>query len=109
MINKQAKNISMPIPYEAIMHDWWIGLSVMNNGGILMGLDECTVLYRQHNDNVIGASKFGIGLLIYRLSNIKDWIKDQLSVYNQAKCAKIKVSPISFVLYKIYFILIVFF
>ena len=37
------------------MHDSWIGLCVSNNGGLIIDLDNSSILYRQHNNNVLGA------------------------------------------------------
>ena len=30
------------------MHDSWIGLCVSNNGGLIIDLDNSSILYRQH-------------------------------------------------------------
>lgn len=52
--NRKAKEISLPIASSAVMHDWWIALSVSKQG-IIEPIYQKTVLYRQHNNNVIGA------------------------------------------------------
>lgn len=44
------------IPKECIMHDWWMAL-VAKVIGRIEYIDEPTVLYRQHSDNVYGSSK----------------------------------------------------
>jgi glycosyltransferase involved in cell wall biosynthesis len=44
----------MPIPEEAFMHDFWLGL-VAAAFGILVPLDATTVRYRQHRHNAMGA------------------------------------------------------
>ncbi|MDD5064775.1 MAG: glycosyltransferase family 2 protein [Phycisphaerae bacterium] len=56
MINKKAKEISMPFSPEARIHDWWIALNVVKNGKIIH-VTTTTVLYRQHTANIIGAKK----------------------------------------------------
>ena len=56
MINKKAKEISMPFPPEARIHDWWIALNVVKYGKIIH-IAMPTVLYRQHIANLIGAKK----------------------------------------------------
>lgn len=56
MINKKAKEISMPFPPEVSIHDWWIALNVVKYGKILH-MAMPTVLYRQHIANLIGAKK----------------------------------------------------
>jgi hypothetical protein len=50
----------LPIPEEALMHDFWLGL-VAAAFGLLVPLDETTVGYRQHEQNANGA---GAGLQI---------------------------------------------
>ena len=56
MINQKAKDASMPIPKEAIMHDWWIVINVAKHGRIVYIPDQL-VLYRQHSNNAVGAKK----------------------------------------------------
>ncbi len=55
IINKLAKFVSFPIEKNALMHDSWIALKGINSGGLIGYLDNQTVLYRQHDNNVIGA------------------------------------------------------
>ncbi len=50
----------IPIPEEAFMHDFWLGL-VAAAFGVLGPLDETTVGYRQHEHNTMGV---GSGLRI---------------------------------------------
>jgi len=59
MINRALKEICIPIPERAIMHDWWIGL-VASSTGVVDYINIPTVLYRQHPDNAIGAKKWGL-------------------------------------------------
>ncbi len=54
MINKSLLQLSMPIPLECIMHDWWIGLTAAAFGHIDT-ISEPTMLYRQHGNNAVGA------------------------------------------------------
>jgi hypothetical protein len=57
MINRKAKAVSLPIPKEAVMHDWWIAIKVAKHGKIVYVPDQL-VLYRQHFNNAVGAKKF---------------------------------------------------
>lgn len=59
MINKKARNVSLPYSKFALMHDSWIGLKVMDNGGIIDFIPNQTILYRQHGNNAIGAKEVG--------------------------------------------------
>ena len=75
MINKKAKEISLPIGNNAIMHDWWILLKVLQNDGIVEYVDKATVLYRQHFSNHIGAKGFSFLKLFSKFSSISKYQK----------------------------------
>lgn len=70
MINRRLMNIALPIPNDAIMHDWWLGLVAAAFGKITY-IDIPTVFYRQHSKNDTGAAKF----------NIKTIWKKMISLY----------------------------
>ena len=66
MFNKRAYDISLPIPKEAMMHDWWIALKTLSCGGTVEFLDQPTILYRQHDSNSVGAVKVNLWHFIKR-------------------------------------------
>ena len=74
MINKKAKTISLPIPAEAVMHDWWIAINVAKYGKIVY-LPDQLVLYRQHRNNTVGAKKKSIFSVRKRIINHYKMIK----------------------------------
>lgn len=76
MINKPLKDLITPIPSEAIMHDWWIALTAATLGQIAY-IPEATVLYRQHQQNSIGARQWGINYILSRINNT-DQIKTDI-------------------------------
>jgi glycosyltransferase involved in cell wall biosynthesis len=57
MINRALAERALPIPPEAVMHDWWLALTAAALGR-LECLAEATVLYRQHGQNRIGAQRW---------------------------------------------------
>ena len=57
MINRKLAELATPIPSNAIMHDWWLGLIASKFGNIGF-INESTIKYRQHNSNSIGAKSF---------------------------------------------------
>ena len=57
MINRDLAKRCLPIPDEAIMHDWWLGL-VASYFGKIAYINESTIKYRQHGSNTIGAKGF---------------------------------------------------
>jgi len=56
MINKPLLTLAAPIPQEAVVHDWWIGL-VAAAFGKIGRVEQPTMLYRQHHNNAIGVRK----------------------------------------------------
>lgn len=58
MINRPLAQLAVPVPNEAIMHDWWISLIASAFGHIGI-VSQPTILYRQHGSNDTGAKKFG--------------------------------------------------
>lgn len=57
LANKTLLELATPIPQEAIMHDWWIGL-VASAFGHIGFLAKPTILYRQHGKNDTGAKNW---------------------------------------------------
>ncbi len=53
-INKALRELALPIPQSAFMHDWWLGL-VATVFGKISYLKQPTILYRQHQQNQVGA------------------------------------------------------
>lgn len=63
LINRALCDLALPIPEQAIMHDWWLAL-VASAFGSIVTLNTPTVLYRQHAQNVIGAKQGRTGQLL---------------------------------------------
>jgi glycosyltransferase involved in cell wall biosynthesis len=82
MINKSLLSASLPIPSQAIMHDWWIALVAATVGKISY-LRKKTMLYRQHGKNVAGAKKLFSKQNLKRLSNIADLEKELNNLMRQ--------------------------
>ena len=57
MINQRLREMAVPVPPEAIMHDYWLGLVAAAFGKIAY-LNKSTILYRQHGLNDLGARKY---------------------------------------------------
>lgn len=56
-INRALARRACPIPREALMHDWWLAL-VGSALGRVEAISDCTVLYRQHSHNKLGATRY---------------------------------------------------
>ena len=57
--NSALRQMAMPIPAEAIMHDWWLAM-VAAAKGELLELPQASILYRQHGSNTLGAVKWSL-------------------------------------------------
>lgn len=83
IFNRPLLEKCLPIPDEALMHDWWIAL-VAAAFGTISFIDQPTMLYRQHGHNDTGAKQYGVLNFLSRL--IKEPKKSSLERnFNQAK------------------------
>ena len=57
LFNKALLECSAPIPIKATMHDRWIA-TVASSFGVIEHMPDKTILYRQHNSNLVGAKGF---------------------------------------------------
>ena len=58
---KALLEAALPVPEQAVMHDWWLALHA-GFLGRLRPMPERFVSYRQHGANVIGAKSYRAGL-----------------------------------------------
>src|SRR3984885_14044988 len=56
LINRPLLELALSMPPEAPMHDRWIGMLAATMGAAAIVADQ-TVLYRQHESNVVGVAK----------------------------------------------------
>lgn len=66
LANRELANRALPIPDEAVMHDWWFGLVAASCGDIHCMRNQ-TVLYRQHDHNQIGAKRWSFASMLTAL------------------------------------------
>lgn len=53
LVNRPLLERALPIPEEAVFHDWWLALVAASCGHVLY-VDHPTVAYRQHDSNALG-------------------------------------------------------
>lgn len=88
IMNRSAKEHTIPIPEEAIMHDWWLAL-VVSAFGQIRHLPFPTVLYRQHEGNAVSAKKWGYEFIIGNISRghlFHELRKRMVRRESQARC-----------------------
>jgi hypothetical protein len=56
-VNRSLLRIAVPVPGEALMHDWWLALCAASCGSIEF-LPEPTVSYRRHGTNAVAVRGF---------------------------------------------------
>lgn len=82
-LNSEAANLVLRhIPSNFKMHDWWFYLCVSAFGKIIFD-DRVTLLYRQHENNVIGAKTAVLGTFGKRLKRFLNNNKTY-PIYSQA-------------------------
>lgn len=100
LINRRALQIALPIPEDAIMHDWWIACRVLQSEGAIGFIDKPLVKYRQHNANTIGAHNRDVFHIIKKMINIFSVISAYRAIERQAAALGVKVSFYQFVFVK---------
>lgn len=85
LFNRELKKILSPVSENVIMHDWWIGLHASYFGKIVF-LNSTDILYRQHQNNVVGAKNVrSFKYISSKLKKIKNIKSNILSTYYQSK------------------------
>lgn len=105
MINRYVREITLPYPKQAIIHDWWIALIVAKYG-IIDYIAEPTILYRQHGNNEIGAQQVKRGHYLCRFYKLKNTISENIEVINMLNKLPFKINHLKRFLIKFKVILI---
>lgn len=81
IINKLTRNLIIPTLPAPLMHDYWIALYVSSRNGILELLNSQTILYRQHEKNVVGSQKMAYAYWFSQIKNIKNVYLQNMCLY----------------------------
>jgi len=103
LINSISKKHILPIPDDAIMHDWWIGLNIMKVG-IIDSIDNQLTLYRQHEYNVCGVNIKKEGF-IRKIFKIKKLISKNINILKMLDKLPFEINYIKYYHYKLLFII----
>ena len=74
-------------PY-CLMHDVLVAQSVSAVGGLISAISEPTMLYRQHNENVIGAPNTNKGYFVKQMGNLISTLNTNINVYKRNRHIK---------------------
>lgn len=96
MFNKYVKNNFFPIPRNAIMHDWWLAVNTAYYGKVAY-VNTATILYRQHNNNTVGAHGFNLLHYMRKVFNAKKVIESYKKIYLMSKELNYKVSVLKII------------
>lgn len=84
MLNNPLKQLAFPYPDTAYLHDAWITLKAVTQGGILCPLADAQILYRQHGSNVAGSEDLRRNYILHRLATITTVVRNNIRVYKLA-------------------------
>ena len=84
--NRALLELALPIPAEAIMHDWWLAMCAAFFGKLGF-IERPLVRYRQHADNAIGAQPFLAGLAPTTLA--RNWRRGNAELRATIRQAKV--------------------
>lgn len=105
IFNKAAKVCSLPYNSAAPMHDWWIAIKTLMNDGIIYGIDEPLIYYRQHQSNEVGARNVNSTYFIKKILHIKNTLNMQWAQIKFLRRIR-GIGAIRYYYYKIYYTLI---
>lgn len=77
LFNRALKEIATPVHRNCVMHDHWLSLCAAAFGKIAY-FDHPTLLYRQHRNNVYGASEYSSAFLASKAAKGSDKICSRL-------------------------------
>jgi len=87
LVNRRLLEIALPMPEDALMHDWWLALCAAVFGHIGY-IDAPLLKYRQHGGNEIGAKH--IGDFLHPLSGKwkQRWLEGRENLFQSMKQAQ---------------------
>jgi glycosyltransferase involved in cell wall biosynthesis len=100
MMNNHLKKRVLPYPMVALMHDWWVSLNACHYGKVDY-ISEPTMLYRQHEKNVLGAEIRERNHYLKKVLFIKETIKGNVRVLKIFKELNFDVNYLMFFIQKV--------
>jgi len=86
LVNRRLLDIALPVPDEALMHDWWLALCAAVFGHIGY-IDKPLVKYRQHGKNEVGAKHLGDYINPMHGEWKKHWMEGRINLFQSMRQA----------------------
>ncbi|MDQ6963115.1 MAG: glycosyltransferase family 2 protein, partial [Mariprofundaceae bacterium] len=93
MLNRKLLEVALPIPKEALMHDWWLALCAATFGKIDY-IDKPLVKYRQHGNNEVGAQHIKNLINPFKNNWYRHWNKGRKNLHQSISQAQALVQRI---------------
>lgn len=84
IFNKELRKIAVNHPSDLPMHDWWMVLNAERYGELYF-LNSADILYRQHDNNVIGVHEANLKQFLNKFIKLNDTLNNQLKQYRFLK------------------------
>ena len=97
--NQAAKITAFPAPSEAVMHDWWLAICVSNTG-VIKYIEKKDILYRQHVNNVVGASNYSFTSRLIALFDFHNWLSRVRKNYRMARMSGFRQGFLVYLFFK---------
>jgi hypothetical protein len=87
LVNRKLLDVALPLPEEALMHDWWLALCAAVFGHIGY-IEKPLVKYRQHGKNEVGAKHLGDFLNPFTAKWKNRWLVGRKNLFQSMKQAQ---------------------
>lgn len=94
LMNRALKKIALPIPDQVVMHDWWLALMAAARGRIIFE-PQPTVLYRRHQQNVMGLNPYYSAKNLGRLAGEGGLDKSIAAMLRQAQALQERLKALN--------------
>lgn len=107
LINRCLRDLTLPIAQDAVMHDGWIGLNAIKNNANICCVEESTILYRQHHNNVCGAHEIGTTIEYYikKALGLKAVFNTYKANYRMAKSIFNDINIFEFIFWRVVYLI----
>ena len=87
LLNRPAREVSMDFSPCALMHDAWVTLCTLKQGGHVCEVSQPTLLYRQHGGNTLGAHDIQSNYVKKRMTHLRSVWRENKASYAMLRAA----------------------